>query len=346
MTWKTAIANVPYGGGKGGIRIDPEMYSVTELERISTRFVYKLKSLVGPYYDIPAPDMGTNARIMGWMFRQFSDGERSRHQLRAAFTGKDVRIGGSLGRREATGRGVFFCIDEWLSRRPNIKQPVSYIVQGFGNVGSWAARCMAEKGHRCVGIQDRWGSIRNDEGIELTALFEHMADPENVRNTVAGFAGADDVDKSTFWKIPAVVCIPAALQGAITADVAENMDVQLIAEGANGPTTAVADRVLAAKGVEVIPDVICNAGGVTVSYYEWLQNLQMSHWSEREVNSKLERTLRYNYGVILDIAEGRHPNDQNFEQLSLSRDVTIRESAMVVALHRIAGHYSLEGFSQ
>jgi glutamate dehydrogenase (NAD(P)+) len=346
MTWKTAIANVPYGGGKGGIRLDPDMYSVTELERISTRFVYKLKSLVGPYYDIPAPDMGTNARIMGWMFRQYSDGERSRHQLRASFTGKDVRIGGSLGRREATGRGVFFCIDEWLSRRPDVKQPVTFTVQGFGNVGTWAARCMSEKGHRCVGIQDRWGSIRNDDGIDLDALLEHMADPENVRNTVAGYSGADDVSEDAFWKIPATVCIPAALQGAITADRAENMDVKLIAEGANGPTTAVADRVLAAKGVELIPDVICNAGGVTVSYYEWLQNLQMSHWTEEEVNSRLEKTLRHNYGIILDIAEGRRPNDQNFEQLNLGREVTIREASMVVALHRIANHYSLEGFSQ
>ena len=173
-----------------------------------------------------------------------------------------------------------------------------------------------------------------------------MADAENVRNTVAGFSGADDVSEDAFWKIPATVCIPAALQGSITADVAENMDVKLIAEGANGPTTAVADRVLAQKGVELIPDVICNAGGVTVSYYEWLQNLQMSHWTEAEVNSRLEKTLRHNYGIILDIGEGRRPSDQNFEGLNLSREVSIREASMVVALHRIANHYSLEGFSQ
>ena len=195
--------------------------------------------------------MGTNARIMGWMFRQYSDGERSRHQLRAAFTGKDVRIGGSLGRREATGRGVFFCIDEWLSRRPNIQQPVTYTVQGFGNVGSWAARCMATKGHTCVGIQDRWGSIRNDDGIDLDALFEHMADAENVRNTVAGFSGADDVSEDAFWKIPATVCIPAALRGR-AADVAKDMDVSL-SQRARMARRHSGRPVLAQKGVGSFP---------------------------------------------------------------------------------------------
>ncbi|MBT9556037.1 MAG: Glu/Leu/Phe/Val dehydrogenase [Myxococcales bacterium] len=349
MTWKTAIAGVPFGGGKGGVRIDPENFSQRELERISTRFVYKLKSIIGPYYDIPAPDMGTNSQIMGWMYRQYSDGERDRHALRAVITGKDVRIGGSLGRNEATGRGVMICIEEWLKRHPEVARPCSFIVQGYGNVGSWAAKLLVERGHKCVAVQDRWGAIANGDGIDIAALDEHCTDPGNVRRTVANFRGADAITEAQFWRTQADIAIPAALQDVITPDIAENMKVKLIAEGANGPTQAAAEPILLRKGVHIIPDVICNAGGVTVSYYEWVQNLQMSAWTLEEVNTRLENCMQDNYGLILDIAEGRtsarHPQ---FSQLirTIGKPITVREAAMALALERIKSHYSLEGFSQ
>ena len=347
MTWKTAIAKVPFGGGKGGIRIDPEMYSARELERISTRFIYKAKSLIGPYYDIPAPDMGTTPQIMGWMYRQYSDGERSRHLLRAAFTGKDVRIGGSEGRVEATGRGVFFCIDEWLKHHPEVGPRCTFTVQGYGNVGTHAARCMVAAGHTCIAIQDRWGSIHNGDGIDLDELDTHIRDPSNVHRTVSGFTGADTVSEASFWKVSADVCIPAALQEAIHGDVAEDLDVKLIAEGANSPTTATAERILSSKGTQFIPDMIANCGGVTVSYYEWVQNNQMSHWTEEEVNHRLDQKIRHNYRLILAIAAGKRTNNPTVQHLvdRIDHGITIREAAMALALERIKDHYALEGFS-
>ncbi|MFT5429472.1 MAG: glutamate dehydrogenase (NAD(P)+) [Myxococcota bacterium] len=349
MTWKTAIVNVPFGGGKGGVRLDPEMYSQRELERISTRFVYKLKSLIGPYYDIPAPDMGTNPTIMGWMYRQYSDGERDRHKLRASFTGKDVRIGGSYGRTEATGRGVVFSIDEWLTRQPDMPKSCTFMVQGYGNVGSHAAKLMLELGHKCVAIQDRWGSIQNPDGIDLVALAEHIENPVNVRWTVGGFSGANDIAERDFWRVKADICIPAALQESITPDIAEDLDVKLIAEGANAPTTAVAETILLSRGVQIIPDLICNAGGVTVSYYEWVQNNTMAHWDEAEVNRRLEAAIRSNYSLILDIANAREPKFAEFRPLIKTiggRKISVRQAAMALALERIKSHYALEGFSQ
>ena len=350
MTWKSAVAKVPFGGAKGGIRLDPEMYSQRELERISTRFVYKAKSMIGPYYDIPAPDMGTNEQTMGWMYRQYSDGERLRHLLRAAFTGKDVRIGGSYGRREATGRGVSFCVEEWLSRHPEVQRPCRFIVQGYGSVGGWAARCMVANGHVCVAILDRWGAIADQEGIDLVAVDEWIEGRTNVRRSVNGFQGADAISARDFWRQECEICIPAALQESITADIAEDLNgVKLIAEGANGPTTTDAEEILTVRGIDIIPDLICNSGGVTVSYYEWVQNNQMSHWPEVEVNARLHRNIRQNYSIILDIAAGRAPREvKDYTRLvrTIGRPIPVREAALALALERICNHYALEGFSQ
>ncbi len=347
MTWKTAIANVPFGGAKGGIRLDPPMHSRKELERISTRFVYKIKDIIGPHYDIPAPDVGTNSQIMGWMYRQYSDGEPNQHMLRGVFTGKDVRIGGSWGRLEATGRGVFFTIDEWLSRHPEVPRPCRFIVQGYGNVGSWAAKLMVRAGHRCVAVQDRWGSVQNLDGLDLAELDRHVDGENNVRHTVSGFRGANDVSDADFWRTPCDIAIPAALEGSITPDVAEGLTCKLVAEGANNPTTHAGEAVLTRRGIDLIPDLICNSGGVTVSYYEWVQNNQMSQWSEAEVNTRLEDTIRKNYRMILDIVANVAPKDRTFPGLGsiLPRAVSVREAAMVLALERIHAHYFLEGFS-
>ena len=275
MTWKTAIADVPFGGGKGGIQIDPRQYGREELEPITLRFTYKLKKLIGPNIDIPAPDVGTNGEIMALMMRQYLDGERERVVGRAVVTGKDVRIGGSEGRVKATGQGVVYCIEDCYADRGETLKGKTFIVQGFGNVGSNAAEILSGMGARMLAVNDADGTIFNPEGIDVAALIAHVQDPKNLKRSVLGFPGAQTIEKKAFWEVPADILIPAALGGEITADVAEHLQVKLIAEGANGPTTPEADRVLLERGIDLIPDIIANAGGVTVSYYEWIQNKRM-----------------------------------------------------------------------
>jgi glutamate dehydrogenase (NAD(P)+) len=349
MTWKTAIADVPFGGAKGGIRMDPRQYSREELETITLRYMYRLKQLIGPNVDIPAPDIGTNAEVMAWMLRQYSDGERERHELRGVVTGKDVRIGGSAGRAQATGQGLAFCIDEWFAARALPLAGARFIVQGYGNVGSAAAEILAGMGARCVAVQDADGAVFDPHGIDTAALAAYVhQNPDNLRKSVAGYPGAQAIAASDFWSVDADIAVPAALGDAITGEVAERLKVKLVAEGANRPTTAEADRVLAHRGIDVIPDIIGNAGGVTVSYYEWLQNKRMEHWTEAEVKVRLERAIKSNYRLIRDIAEDRPSAgvDHDSRGLTLGRAVPVRTAAMVLALKRIEAHYMLEGFSQ
>ncbi len=349
MTWKTAIADIPFGGAKGGIRIDPQAYSREELEHITLRYMYKLKNLMGPFLDIPAPDVNTNGEIMAIMMRQFTDGKVTPHAFRGVVTGKDVRIGGSEGRLKATGQGVVYCIEEWAREHGFALAGARVLVQGFGNVGSSAAEILAALGAKIVAVNDAFGTIHRDEGIDVEALLVYtQGNPENLRKTVLGFPGATAIPKSDFWKIDADIGIPAALGGEIDGVVAEGLRVKLIAEGANGPTTPEGDRVMTARGIDVIPDIIANAGGVTVSYYEWLQNQRMEHWTEAEVNGRLERAIKSNYAVIRDIARDRpqrtvHHNSRPF---CIGKAVHTRTAAMVLALKRVEAHYLLEGFSQ
>ncbi len=348
MTWKTAIADVPFGGGKGGIRMDPRAYTKNELENISLRYMYKLKQLVGPNLDIPAPDVGTNAQVMAWLLRQYSDGERERHNMRGVVTGKDVRIGGSQGRVRATGQGVAYCIEEWYARRGKSLRGARFIVQGFGNVGSCAAEILCEMGAICVGVQDADGSVADPNGIDAPQLSAYVhQNPSNLRKSVLGYGDAPAISHRDFWELDCDICIPAALGGSITGEVAEGIKAKLVAEGANGPTTVEGDTVLAKRGIEVIPDIIANAGGVTVSYYEWVQNKRMESWTEAEVNVRLERAIKNNYRLILDIAEdtpqkGREHDSRGF---TLGKKLPTRAAAMVLALKRIEAHYLLEGFS-
>ena len=348
MTWKTAIADVPFGGGKGGIKMEPRAFTKDELESISLRYMYKLKQLVGPNVDIPAPDVGTNGEVMAWLLRQYSDGERERHTLRGVVTGKDVRIGGSRGRVRATGQGVAFCIEEWYARRKKPLKGARFIVQGFGNVGSCAAEILCEMGAVCVGAQDADGSVAAPNGIDAAALSRYVhQNPENLRRSVLGFPGAQAVSSSDFWELDCDICIPAALGGAIHGAVAEKLKCKLVAEGANGPTTVEADQILDKRGIEMIPDIIANAGGVTVSYYEWVQNKRMEQWSEAEVNTRLEKAIKNNYRLILDIAEDAPQKGPEHDSrgFALGKKVTTRTAAMVLALKRIEAHYLLEGFS-
>jgi glutamate dehydrogenase (NAD(P)+) len=349
MTWKTAIAEIPFGGAKGGIRIDPFAYSREEMEHLTLRFVYKLKSLMGPFLDIPAPDVGTNGEIMAIMMRQYTDGEREKHKLRGVVTGKDVRIGGSEGRLKATGQGVVYCIEEWAREKGFAIAGARVILQGFGNVGASAAEILAAQGARIVAVDDAHGTIHADGGIDVQALLRHVhEDPANLRRTVAGFPGAAAISRADFWALDADILVPAALGGVITSAVAEKLRVRLVAEGANGPTTPDGDRVLAARGIDVIPDVICNAGGVTVSYFEWLQNQRLERWSEAEVNGRLERIIKANYAVIRDIAADRPRKTplHDSRRYTVGRATDIRTAAMILALKRIEAHYLLEGFSQ
>ncbi len=348
MTWKTAIANIPFGGAKGGIRIDPHAYAREEIEHITLRYVYKFKNFMGPTMDIPAPDVGTNGDIMAVMLRQYTDGERDKHALKGVVTGKDVRIGGSEGRVMATGQGTVYCIEEWARVTGFPLEGARVLVQGFGNVGSAAAQLLAAHGCRIVAVDDAYGAVHSDAGIDVAALLDYChRNPENLRHSVAGFPGAAALSKADFWKVDADIAVPAALGGAIDGEVAEGLRVKVVAEGANGPVTLDGDRVLAARKIDVIPDIICNAGGVTVSYYEWLQNQRMEHWTEMEVNARLERAIKSNYAIIRDIANDKpaRTNDHDSRPFCIGRQVEMRAAAMVLALKRIEAHYLLEGFS-
>ena len=349
MTWKTAIAEVPFGGGKGGIQIDPRQYGRDELQAITLRFMYKLKSLVGPNIDIPAPDVGTNGEIMALMLRQYSDGERERHNTRGVVTGKDVRIGGSEGRVKATGQGVAYCIEDFYQDRGDSVRGKTFILQGFGNVGSHGAEILSSMGARLLAVNDADGTIYNGDGIDIAALMQYVYEnPQNLKRSVLGFPGAQRIDKKDFWGVPADMLVPAALGGEITGDIAERLKVKLIAEGANGPTTPEADQVLRQRGIDLIPDIIANAGGVTVSYYEWIQNKRMESWTEAEVNRKLEHAMKRNYRIIRDIAQNkpRKTDMHDSRRFCAGREMDPRCAAMCLALKRIEAHYLLEGFSQ
>jgi glutamate dehydrogenase (NAD(P)+) len=359
MTWKTSIAGLPLGGGKGGIKIDPRNYSADELERISSRFMYKLKPFVGPNVDIPAPDVGTNSVIMGHMYRQYTDGEAEPHRLRGCVTGKDVRIWGSEGREQATGRGLFFCIEEWLRHQQSpgpdrlipddqvSYQDLSFTLQGFGNVGSNLARIIVPKGAKLVAVDDRDGTIYNPSGIDPEDLYAYVYSPQNVKRSVEGYAKAQRISKDEFWRINAFMFVPAGLGGVIDETVAQQLQVKMIAEGANGPCTREGEKVLLERGIEIIPDVIGNAGGVIVSYYEWLQNNLHEHWAESKVNEGLRETIKSNYNIVLDIANDRPRVGSNYNSklYTVGRKVSTRVAAMALALQRLDAHYQLEGFS-
>jgi glutamate dehydrogenase (NAD(P)+) len=287
------------------------------------------------------------------MLRQYTDGERERHVLRGVVTGKDVRIGGSQGRTKATGQGVAYCVDDWFQDRELSLKGAKIIVQGFGNVGSFAAEILSGMGAKIIAVQDADGSIFNPNGLDVGALMTYVYEnKENLKKSVAGFPGGESLGRDDFWSVECDVCIPAALGNVINGEVAERMRCKLVAEGANHPTTPDADEVFLKRGIDLIPDVIANAGGVTVSYYEWVQNKRMEQWTEAEVNTKLERAIRSNYRIIRDIAGDRPRRmaiggvDHDSRGFTVGKKISPRAAAMVLALKRIEAHYRLEGFSQ
>ncbi|MEK7329461.1 MAG: Glu/Leu/Phe/Val dehydrogenase [Candidatus Eisenbacteria bacterium] len=322
MTWKCAVVNIPFGGGKGGIVCDPSTMSKGELERLTRRYAADLSDLFGPESDVPAPDVNTNEQIMAWIVDTYSMHERRTEY--AVVTGKPLEVGGSAGRREATGRGVLFCVREACA---HLKMPVAgarVAVQGFGNVGSVSADLMAREGARIVAASDVSGGVHNPAGIDVGALLAWVADHRGVK----GFPGGQRLT-TPIVEYDCDILVPAALENQITRDNADRIRARIVAEGANGPTTPDADRILADQGVFVIPDILCNSGGVTVSYFEWVQNRMGFYWPEQEVNQRLEQYMVQAFKDVL--------------AKSLEHKVNMRVAAFMVAIERVVKVIMLRG---
>ena len=327
MTWKTAIADIPFGGAKGGIQIDPSQYSMAELERISRRFTFALGSNIGPEYDIPAPDVNTNAQIMAWILDTYLQTmpPHERQGYTHVVTGKPLESGGSLGREKATGQGVVFMIEEWAKDHRFALDKATYMVQGFGNVGSWSARLLKPQGAKLLAVEDVTGTVFHPEGIDPEALAQYVKEHGGVRD----YPRAKAIDHQTFMTMKVDIFIPAAMENQINAATAPLLNVRLVAEGANGPTEPEADVILQKKGIDVLPDILCNSGGVIVSYFEWLQNKRSEFWEIEEVDRKLHKKIVSAYERVREAA-------QKFR-------TDWRTAAYIVALSRLETVYKERG---
>ncbi|NNE17728.1 MAG: glutamate dehydrogenase [Myxococcales bacterium] len=314
MTWKTAIVGVPFGGAKGGINCDPRQMSRQELDRVTRAFVKGMSGMLGPTLDIPAPDVNTNAEVMGWIMDEYS---QSNGFSPGVVTGKPVDLFGSLGRDEATGRGVMYAMREALKDQGKSIAEVTVAMQGFGNVGTHAARLIAELGGKIIAVADHLGAVENQEGLDVPALIAWTAE----HGTVNGFPGGAPFEGADVITWPADVLIPAALEEAITGDNAGDVRASLIVEGANGPTTPRADEILRDRGVLTVPDILANAGGVTVSYFEWAQNIQQFRWELDRVNDELEKVIVRAYADVRTVAK--------------EKSLDMRTAAFVLAIQRV-----------
>ncbi len=302
MTWKCAVVNVPFGGGKGGVICDPHQMSSIELERLTRRFAAELIDFIGPENDVPAPDMNTNEQVMAWIMDTYS--MHARHTVNAVVTGKPVDIGGSRGRRDATGRGLLIVCNEAV-KKFGLKIPETRVaIQGSGNVGGTAARLMHELGYKIVAISDVYGGIVNEKGLEVPEVLTYLGE----QKTLEGFPGADYISNADLLEIDCDILMPAATENQINSKNAGRIKCKVLAEGANGPTTANADRILAENGVFVIPDILANAGGVTVSYFEWVQNRMGYYWKEDVVNERLEDIMVASFADVVKFAESHNVN--------------------------------------
>lgn len=294
MTWKTAVVNLPYGGAKGGVACDPRQMSPGELQRLTRMFTQKLHDVIGIYVDIPAPDMGTNAQTMAWIMDEYS---KFHGHSPGVVTGKPVELGGSLGRDSATGRGLLFAAECLFADMGKNVSDFAYAIQGFGNVGAWAARLFHEAGGRVVAVADVNGAIRNTKGLDIPALVAHV----DKTKSVVGFAGAEAFAADQILFEPCDVLIPAALGDVLKGSNAGQVKAKTILEGANHPTDPDADAVFAKNGVTVVPDIFANAGGVTVSYFEWVQNVQEFRWDEDRVNAELRKVMQKAYADLQSV---------------------------------------------
>jgi glutamate dehydrogenase (NAD(P)+) len=323
MTWKCAVVGIPFGGGKGGIVCDPTKMSRGELERLTRRYVADLIDVIGPDSDVPAPDVNTNEQTMAWIMDTYS--MHARHTVTAVVTGKPLELGGSAGRREATGRGVLFVIREAARRIDLDLKGARVVVQGFGNVGSVAADLLTKDGAIVTAVSDVQGGITNPEGLDILALIRYVGE----KKTVVGFPGSTPVDGKKLLELPCDILIPAALENQITHVNAGRIQARIIAEGANGPTTTQADKILNKAGVLVIPDILANSGGVTVSYFEWVQDRMGFFWRESEVNDRLEHIMVNAFHDVARMADEHH--------------VSFRVAAFMLAIKRVVDVIQLRG---
>ncbi len=323
MTWKCAVVNIPFGGGKGGIVCDPGKMSEGELERLTRRYTTALLEVVGPEKDIPAPDVNTNEKTMAWFMDTFS--MHAQHTVTSAITGKPVVLGGSLGRREATGAGVVITVREALKHLKMIATKTTAAVQGFGNVGSVAADHLQKLGVKVIYVCDVFGGLYNPDGIDIPALIEYV----NKKKKVVGFPDARPFDKNKILYAEVDILVPAALENQITGKNAARVKARIIAEGANGPVTPGADKILEKNNIFVIPDILCNAGGVTVSYFEWVQDRMGFFWTQEEVNNRLEQFMTSAFNDVLQVA--------------LKNKVHLRIAAFMVAIQRVVDVVMLRG---
>ncbi len=323
MTWKCAVVNIPYGGAKGGVIVDPNQLSDNEVRKLTRRFATEISIIMSPEGDIPAPDVNTNAQTMAWIMDTYS--MHKGYSVPAIVTGKPVQIGGSLGRVDATGRGVMVTTREALKMHGKSYNDVTVAVQGFGNVGSYAAALMADEGAQIVAVSDASGGVANPKGLDIKALKDYVAKNKIVK----GFPQADTITNEELLTVQCDVLAPCALENQITARNADKVQAWIVAEGANGPTTPEADKILENKGVLLIPDILCNAGGVTASYFEWVQDLQSFFWTEAEINERLERIVAEAFHAVM------------FE--SEKRKIGRRVAAQVLAIGRVAEAATLRG---
>jgi glutamate dehydrogenase (NAD(P)+) len=327
MTYKSALHDIPFGGAKGGIKFAPGLHSQEELERVTRRFTHALGNNIGPEWDIPAPDVGTNEQTMVWMMDTYMNvvGYNDKNSVRRIVTGKSISSGGSYGRKEATGQGLVHTITEWAREKNFTLDGSTFTVQGFGNVGSFAARLLTKLGAVMVGVGDHKGYIANSEGINPFKLGEYVSQ----NGTVAKYHNAEEITRMDFFGLEADILVPAALELELGVKEAEVLKVKLVAEGANGPTYPEAEEILLGRGVDVIPDVFANSGGVVVSYFEWLQNKRSERWEASDVHARLERRMKQTYA---NVAKFAHDNK-----------VSMRTACYSLALQRLQMAYDGRG---
>ncbi|MGI8470163.1 MAG: Glu/Leu/Phe/Val family dehydrogenase [Pyrinomonadaceae bacterium] len=323
MTWKCAVVTVPFGGAKGGVICNPLQMSQGELERLTRRYTSELIDFIGPEKDVPAPDMNTNEQTMAWIMDTYS--MHARHTVTGVVTGKPIELGGSLGRREATGRGVLFCVDEAIKRLKLKPEKTRVVVQGSGNVGGIGATLMHERGYKIIAISEVGGGIYNEKGIDIPDALNYL----NAHKTFEGYPNVKMVSNEDLLEIECEVLAPCATENQITSENADRIKCKILAEGANGPTTPKADKILHDKGIFVIPDILCNAGGVTVSYFEWVQDRMGYFWREDEVNERLKDKMVASFNELCHYAE--------------VHDVDTRTAAYMLAIDRVAYDTRMRG---
>jgi glutamate dehydrogenase (NAD(P)+) len=323
MTWKCAVVNVPFGGGKGGVICDPQQMSMGELERLTRRYTAELIDFIGPEKDVPAPDMNTNEQTMAWIMDTYS--MHARHTVTAVVTGKPIDLGGSAGRREATGRGLMFTVNEGIKRFKLTPQETRVVIQGSGNVGGLGARLMHEEGYKIIAISDVNSGLYNVNGLDVPKVLDYLKETKSLE----GFPHAEQVSNKELLEIECDVLAPCATENQITSENANRIQCKVLAEGANGPTTPQADEILHSKGIFVIPDILANAGGVTVSYFEWVQDRMGYFWREKEVNERLEDIMVASFNDVSRYAE--------------SHSVDTRTAAYMLAIDRVGYDTRMRG---